>query len=231
MRVWFHLTEAKCWPDNAAQFECKRQSKNTRMSLRTRLRPMCMEDTHMKKPKAPAAVAVIILGLTVVALARVSPPQAPPEETISGTISATRIITQNARLVGDVSCTVQAAPCIQFGAPNIKLNLSGFTITGLGDPSTGCQGNSAPPASVPGFPEVGVIANGQSDLTIQGPGLVQRFRASGIFLTNNSRVLVTQVTASTNCNSGILVTSSSDNRFEANVSVRNGTTMIPCGGL
>ena len=186
----------------------------------------------MKKPKASAAVTVIILGLTVVALARVSPPQAPPEETISGTISATRIITQNASLVGDVTCTVQAAPCIQFGAPNIKLNLNGFTITGLGDPSTGCQGNQAPPASVPGFPEVGVIANGQSDLTIQGPGLVQRFRGTGILLTNNSsRILVTQVTVSTNCNSGIHLIGAFDSRVEANVSVRNGTTLIPCGGL
>ena len=181
----------------------------------------------MKKPKAPTAVAVIILGLTVVALARVSPPQAPPEETISGPISATRIITQNTRLVGDVTCTVQAAPCIQFGAPNIKLNLNGFTITGLGDPSTGCQGNQ-----VPGFSEVGVMANGQSDLTIQGPGVVQRFRSTGILLTNNSsRILVTQVTASTNCSSGIQLINSVDNRIEANVSVRNGTTMIPCGGL
>ena len=186
----------------------------------------------MEKTKALAAVALITLGLTVVALARVSPPQIASEDTISGTISATKIITQNTRLVGDVTCTIQAAPCIQFGAPNIKLNLNGFTITGLGDASTGCQGNQAPTAPVPLLPEVGVIASGQSDLTIQGPGLVQRFRASGILLNNNSsRILVTQVTVSTNCNSGILVANSSDNHFEANVSVRNGTTMIPCGGL
>src|SRR5213593_931083 len=90
---------------------------------------------------AVALVTLVAGTVSVVALARViSPPQAAPEETISGTISATRIITQNARLTGDVTCTVEAAPCIQFGAPNIKLNLSGFTITGLGDPSTGCQG-------------------------------------------------------------------------------------------
>jgi len=186
----------------------------------------------MKKPKLVTAVAFVTLGLTVVALARVSPPQAPPEETISGTISATRMITQNTRLVGDVTCTVQAAPCIQFGASDIKLNLNGFTITGLGDPSTGCQGNQAPPPTVPGFPEVGVIASGQSDVTIQGPGVVQRFRGSGILLNNNSsRILVTQVTASTNCNSGIHLIGAFDNRVEANVSVRNGTTLIPCGGL
>src|SRR5262245_19845893 len=186
----------------------------------------------MKESRALAAVAFITLGLTVVALARVSPPQVASEETISGTISATRMITQNTRLVGDVNCTVQAAPCIQFGAPNIKLNLNGFTITGLGDPATGCQGNQAPPASVPGFPEVGVIASGQSDLTIQGPGIVQRFRSTGILLANNSsRILVTQVTLSTNCNSGIQLANSSDNRLEANVSVRNGTTIIPCGGV
>jgi hypothetical protein len=185
----------------------------------------------MKKSRALTAIAFITLGVTVAALARVSPPQVAPEETISGTISATRVITRNTRLVGDVTCTVEAAPCIQFGAP-AKLNLNGFTITGLADPSTGCQGNQAPPAPVALLPEVGVIASGQADVTIQGPGLVQRFRASGILVNNNSsRILVTQVTVSTNCNSGILVANSSDNRFEANVAVRNGTTLLPCGGL
>jgi hypothetical protein len=39
-----------------------------------------------------------------------------------------------------VICTVNAAPCIQFGAPGLTLNLVGFTITGQGDPATGCQG-------------------------------------------------------------------------------------------
>src|ERR1051326_985297 len=83
---------------------------------------------------------ILIVGFTAFALAHVAPaPQAPPEATISGTISTTRTITQNARLTGDVTCTVVAVACIQFGAPGITLNLSGFTITGLADPSTACE--------------------------------------------------------------------------------------------
>jgi Periplasmic copper-binding protein (NosD) len=170
-------------------------------------------------------VLVVIVGLTAVSLARVAPsPQAPPEETISGTIAATRTITQNARLTGDVTCTAVSAPCIQFGAPGITLNLSGFTITGLGDPSTGCQGTAT-------GPEDGILANSQTDVTIQGPGLVQRFRGDGIFLNNSNRIRVVNVTASTNCLSGIRLSAVSDSDIESNVAVRNGNTASPCGGL
>lgn len=185
----------------------------------------------MKSSRAFGAVAVVSVGLTVVALARVSsPPQAAPEEMISGTIAATRMITQNARLTGNVTCTVDAAPCIQFGAPGVKLNLNGFTITGQGDTSTGCQGSRVGNAAAT-FNEDGIAAIDQADVTIQGPGLVQRFRADGIILLNSSRIRVTQVTASTNCQSGILVFNSSDSHIEANVSVRNGTVALPCGGI
>src|SRR5438105_2849750 len=45
---------------------------------------------------------------------------------------------------------------------------------------------------------------------MQGPGIVQRFRADGIILLNTASSLVTRVTASTNCQSGILVSGSSD---------------------
>ena len=179
----------------------------------------------MKGWKTLGAVALVTVGLTIVALARVTPsPQAAPEEAISGTITATRIITQNARLTGDVTCTVVGAACIQFGAPGITLNLSGFTITGSGDPSTGCQG------TVTGT-EGGIVANNQTDVTIKGPGLVQRFRGDGIFLFNSSRIRVVNVTASTNCLSGIRLNNSSDSHIESNVSVRNGNTEAPCGGL
>src|SRR5262245_46932649 len=119
----------------------------------------------MKGARTFGATAVITVGLTLVALARVVPsPQAAPEEAISGTITATRTITQNARLTGDVTCTVVAAPCIQFGAPGIALNLSGFTITGSADPATGCEGTNT-------ANENGIFANNQTDATIQGPGL------------------------------------------------------------
>jgi len=163
--------------------------------------------------------------LTLVALARAgSAQQIVAEETVSGTISATRVITQNARLTGDVTCMVNGAPCIQFGAPNLILRLNGFTITGQGDPSTGCQSSRV-------ANEEGIAISNQQDETIQGPGLVQRFRADGILLLNSARNLVARVTTSTNCMSGILVSGSSDNHIEGNVSVRNGNTVAPCGGL
>ena len=185
----------------------------------------------MNSTRVLVTMALETLGLSVFAFARLaSPPQAALEETISGTITATRMITQNARLTGNVTCTVNAAPCIQFGAPGITLNLNGFTITGLGDPSTGCQGSRVGNDAVT-FNEDGIAVIDQSDETIQGPRLVQRFRGDGILLRNSTRNLVASITASTNCQSGILVSLSSDNHIESNVSVRNGTTLIPCGGI
>src|SRR6476659_5863038 len=55
-------------------------------------------------------------------------------ENISGTLSVTRVIVEDSQLVGDVTCTMTTAPCIQFGAPNIALRLNGFTITGPANP-------------------------------------------------------------------------------------------------
>ena len=185
----------------------------------------------MNSTRILATASVVILGLSVLTFARLaSPPQAVLEESISGTITATRTITQNARVTSDVTCTVNAAPCIQFGAPGLTLNLGGFTITGQGDPSTGCQGARVGNATVT-FNEDGIAAINQSDETIQGSGLVQSFRGDGIMLVGSTRSLVTHVTASTNCQSGIFLNGSSDNRIEANVSVRNGTVELPCGGI
>jgi len=59
---------------------------------------------------------------------------------ISGTVSTTLTILENSRLVGDVTCTVNGAPCLDIGAPNVTLDLNGFTVTGLGDPQSGCAG-------------------------------------------------------------------------------------------
>src|SRR5437773_5560463 len=91
-------------------------------------------------------------------------------EDISGVISATRTIRENSRLVGDVTCTVTGAPCIQFGNSHIELRLNGFTMTGQADPVTGCNG-----ASTAG--EMGISTAGQSDVEVRGPGVVQRFRS------------------------------------------------------
>ena len=179
----------------------------------------------MKSSRVLGLLLVASVMVAIVAVVRVSSAQqAVSGETISGTISTTRVINQNARLTGDVTCTVNAAPCIQFGAPGLTLDLAGFTITGQSDPSTGCSSQAT-------GGENGILVNNQADETIQGPGLVQRFRANGILLLNSTRNLVTRVTASTNCNSGIQANGSSDNHIESNVSVRNGTATNPCGGL
>src|SRR5258706_12678885 len=56
-------------------------------------------------------------------------------EDIGGLVVRTLVLSENTRLIADVTCTVTGGPCIAFGAPNIVLNLNGFTITGLADPT------------------------------------------------------------------------------------------------
>ena len=145
---------------------------------------------------------------------------------IRGTISSTLTITDNSQLVGNVTCSVTGAACITFGAPGIALKLNGFSLTGQGDAVTGCAGGG-----VAG--EHGILVNGLRGVVIQGPGIVQRFRGQGIVIAGaSSRVLVTRVTAATNCNSGIFVTgASSDNDIEANTAVSNGNSTAACGGI
>jgi len=144
---------------------------------------------------------------------------------ISGTVSSTLTITEDSQLVGNVTCTVTGAACITFGASGVTLKLNGFSITGQADPMTGCSGGQT-------GGENGIVVNARRGVVIEGPGVVQRFRAAGIFVTaESSRVRVTLVTASTNCTSGILVGNSSDNEFEANIAVRNGNATNGCGGI
>lgn len=144
---------------------------------------------------------------------------------ISGTISSTQTITEDSQLVGDVICKVTRAACISAGASGITLRLNGFSMTGQADPVTGCGGER-----VAG--EGGINVDNRRGVIIQGPGVVQRFRANGIRLLGSSRVLVTQVTASTNCLSGIIVQNgSSDNDLEASIVVRNGTATLATGGI
>jgi hypothetical protein len=145
---------------------------------------------------------------------------------IRGTLSTTLVITEDSQLVGNVTCTVTGAACISFGASGIALKLNGFSITGQGDAITGCAGGQV-------AAESGILVNGLRGVVIQGPGIVERFRAEGIQISGaSSRVLVTLVTASTNCRSGIFVSgASSDNEIEANVAVRNGNGVNPCGGI
>jgi hypothetical protein len=143
---------------------------------------------------------------------------------ISGTITTTLTITENSRLVGDVICTVTGAPCIAFGASNLILDLNGFSMTGLGDPITGCMGNGT-------AGEFGIDVNAVSNAVIRGLGLVQQFRNHGIRLNNSTGVTVSGVTMSTNCFSGIILIGGSSHLLENNVSVRNGNLANPCGGI
>jgi len=109
---------------------------------------------------------------------------------ISGTISSTLTIFENSELVGDVTCKVVGAPCIAFGAPDLKLELNGFTVTGLADRLTPC--------STTGPGETGIDVNMQNHDAIRGPGLVRQFRNLGIRLFHSTGVVVSGVTLSSN---------------------------------
>jgi hypothetical protein len=147
---------------------------------------------------------------------------------ISGTITTTLTVTEDSQLVGDVICALSGATCIVIGAPSVTLRLNGFTMTGEADPETGCGGGQITESGTTNA--IGVTA--QTDVNIQGPGLIQRFRGFGIVIgTNSARVKVTGVTLSTNCRSGIFVSGASDNELTGNVSIRNGSPNNPCGGI
>ncbi len=143
---------------------------------------------------------------------------------IGGTISATLTITENSQLVDDVTCSVTGAPCIVFGASNIKLELNGFTMTGQADPHTGCRGTFI-------ANEIGIEVNARNNVAIVGPGLVQRFRNHGVRLLSSTGSKVTGATLATNCSSGIIVQLGSQNEVEGNTAIRNGNLGAPCGGI
>ena len=146
-------------------------------------------------------------------------------EDISGTITRTLVLSEDTRLVGDVTCQVTGAPCIAFGAPNIALGLNGFTISGPNDPALGCKGASV-------GTEIGISTNGQNNVGIRGPGVVQRFQGDGILFMGSTRGWVQNVTTTTNCMSGIRVNpTSSQISVESNIAVRNGTAAAACGGI
>lgn len=170
----------------------------------------------MKKRSSLAGFALSLLTLIVC----VGPSQA-AEKKISGTISTTLTITQDSKLVGDVTCTVVGGPCITFGAPDIKLRLNGFTMTGT---SSGCT-----PAT--SFND-GIDVIQLNDVTILGPGLVQGFGGFGIFLASESGVKIRGITVTDSCFSGIFLGDVTDSEIEGNTSVRNsiGSEGAPCGG-
>jgi len=156
-------------------------------------------------------------------------PTAPASaEDINGLIATTRIIRENSRLVGNVTCTVTGAPCISFGAPRITLLLNGFTMVGQADPANACNGTT----QVAG--EQGISSNNQSDVEIRGPGVVRGFRADGILFAGTLNGKVEGITVTTNCLSGIRVLATSSRiSIAGNIAVRNGAASpgLQCGGI
>jgi hypothetical protein len=162
-----------------------------------------------------AAAAFALLGLFE------SPAWA---DRVSGTLTSTYVIVEDTDLIGDVTCNTANA-CFSFGAPGVELRLNGFTITGRGDPVTGCGGAAT-------GTESGVSTNGMSNVAVRGPGLVQRFRGDGIMVTGSTDSRIESLTISTNCLSGIRVLGNSfSTLIQGNTSVRNGNGAASCGGI
>lgn len=153
-------------------------------------------------------------------------PGAARAEDISGTISTTKTIFEDSELVGNVTCVVVDAPCIRIGAPNIRLKLNGFAITGRAEPPANCTTTTS------FVPEDGIADVEQPDLAIVGPGVVQKFRRHGVFLSRATRISVKGITSHKNCFSGLLMAAVTDSDIEANVSVNNAIASgpFPCGG-
>ena len=147
---------------------------------------------------------------------------------VSGVLTATFVIVDNTDLVGDVRCDVaNNTPCFSFGVPGVELRLNGFTITGKGDPVTGCAGAAM-------GTESGIGTNGMSRVIVSGPGLVQRFRGDGVTVSASTDARIEGLTLSTNCLSGIRVLGTSFGTLvQNNVSVRNGSSNpgASCGGI
>ena len=169
------------------------------------------------------ATAVLVLGAAAVGITTQSRP-----DTVSGTITRTFQIIANTEVTGDVTCAVpDGAPCLSFAVPDVELRLNGFTVTGRGDPVTGCGG-----AVTTG--EVGVTTNAQRGVVVRGPGLIQRFRNHGVQVARSSGARIEGVTVSTNCGSGIFVLASSfDTLVQENTAIRNGASApgLACGGI
>lgn len=147
---------------------------------------------------------------------------------VSGTLTATFVIVEDTELSGDVQCDVaNNTPCFSFGASGVELRLNGFTITGKGNAVTGCGGTTA-------ANEFGVTTNNMSRVRVRGPGLIQRFRADGIFVVASNDARIENLTLSTNCMSGVRIAATSFGTLvQNNISVRNGSTNpgASCGGI
>jgi hypothetical protein len=148
------------------------------------------------------------------------------QDQVSGLITRTYVIVEDTDLTGDVTCDVTGAACFSFGAPGVSLRLNGFTITGKADPNTACAG-AALTAN-----EAGIFTNNMPNVVVSGPGLVQRFRQHGVFVGGSQDARVENITASTNCGSGVFIAANSFGTLvEGITTVRNGSATAPCGGV
>jgi hypothetical protein len=147
---------------------------------------------------------------------------------VSGVITRTFTIVEDTDLTGNVECQVAGGtPCFAFGASGVTLRLNGFIITGPANPATACGG-------VLSAGENGISTAGLNNVSVHGPGLVQRFRTHGVAVIGSRDVRVDAITASTNCGSGVFVNAASfDTVIEGVTSVRNGSTNAgaTCGGI
>jgi hypothetical protein len=173
--------------------------------------------TPWLRAAAVAGAAAVVLGPTVRAA-----------DEVSGLITRTYTIVEDTELTGDVVCEVATGtPCFAFGAPGVELRLNGYTISGRADATTGCTG--AGPAG-----EHGVSTGGQRNVSVRGPGVVQRFRAHGVAVLASTDARVEGLTSSTNCGSGVFIQATSFGTLvEGVTAVRNGSTApgASCGGI
>jgi hypothetical protein len=179
-------------------------------------------------PNPMAIAALTVLALFVCA-------ERAQATDISGTITSTLTIFDDSRLVGNVNCNVPltgadangVASCIAFGASHITLHLNGHTLTGPVTPPTNC---SLPSDAHFG---VGIYVNGQTDVKIEGRGVIQHFERWGILLLSSTEVTVRKVTANRNCWSGMQTIGTSESNFEEDIWINNaaGSNGAACGGI
>jgi hypothetical protein len=149
----------------------------------------------------------------------------PAMDEVRGQITRTYMIVEDTFLTGDVTCDTGNTACFAFGAPDVELRLNGFSITGKADPVTGCGGATF-------ANEFGVSTNARNNVSIRGPGLIQRFRNNGVLVTGSTNARIENVTTSTNCASGIMIAASAfGTLLEGNTAVRNGAAGAACGGI
>jgi hypothetical protein len=149
---------------------------------------------------------------------------------ISGPITSTIVITKNSQLVGDATCNVTGGPCIQFNAPNIKLNLNGHVLA-LTSCVPVCPLAGIATLAVTG--EDGIDTNLQNGVMIEGPGLVRGFPDRGILISGNASGIY-HVTVESSSEEGIRVLGQG-NFVEDNTVVRSSLNGgfwagIYCGG-